>query len=241
MSLIHEALKKAEKKEGVGIGSGLSPFQEGLDGGSRRIPTRTIVLIAFLVMAVGFFVYTKCSSEKPSAVSPDAATVPSAATDQAGLPTDAESLKQRAVRAFKEGNYDVAWSNLSTAANLSPDDSEIWNNLGLVSKMKGDLQAARQAYQRAMKLKPDYIEAMNNLAVVEMADGNDTNARKLLQDALSISPAYPEANFNMALIYDEAGDKEKAIEYYTRFLEVSGDYPSNVVDEVRDHIMNIQQ
>ena len=44
MSLIHDALKKAEGGENPPVGSGLSQFQEPIEEAGKKIPLRTIVL-----------------------------------------------------------------------------------------------------------------------------------------------------------------------------------------------------
>jgi tetratricopeptide (TPR) repeat protein len=245
MSLIHDALKKAQeeahKKEGVPLGSGVMSMGDAVETGRKLPPTRTLVLAGVLVVALGVFAYMRFVPKdvvKPEAGAGDILVPKNAETigkDDVGM------LKKRAVNAFKTDDLESAWSSLSTASNLDPKDPEIWNNLGLVAKKRGDAAKARECYQKALDLKPQYPEAMNNMAMVEMEGGNLSKAMELLEGALKITPAYPEANFNLALLYEQKGDKKKAVEYYKRFLEVGGDFPSNVIDKVRDRLMEIEQ
>lgn len=239
MSLIHDALKKAEGENKPPVNNPIMPVPEGSEV-KRLIAPRTLVLVVLLVLSLGYFIYAKyLAGPADKKVGPSqlkiAATAEPAKVDNVAL------LKRRGTDAFKSDDYESAWSNLSAAQNLSPQDAEIWNNMGLVAKKKGDNAKARECYQKALQLKPEYPEALNNLAMLEWSEENLQKAVELLNKALAISPAYPEANFHMALIYDTEQNKTKAVEFYKRFLDVSGSFPSNIVDAVRDRLMEIEE
>jgi Flp pilus assembly protein TadD len=241
MSLIHEALKKAQDKEKAPLGSGLTAFQESAGGGGLKLSKRTIVLAVLVAVALGFLVYKRFS--KPSA--PPPAPVPALATGAAGATSgnsagDGLLMKRRAIEAFKTDDLDSALASITSAAQLNPTDPEIWNDKGLIEKKLGNIDGARGSYEEALKLKPDYPEVFNNLAMLELASGQPSQAREYLEKALTALPAYPEANFNMGVIYDKGGDKAQATNYYKRFLNVSGAFPSNVVEAVRDRVMELE-
>jgi Tfp pilus assembly protein PilF len=237
MSLIHDALKKAEDAEPAPIGSGLTTFHDAMDEKKPAISPRVLVLLLLLVAAVGFLVYVKFFTSGGESVQPE---VPAAGPLAAEQPSDAAAGKARAVEAFRAGDLEGAWTAITGAVALAPSDAEAWNNLGLIAKKRGDLARARQAYQRALELKPDYPEAQNNLAVVEMLEGNAPRARELLEKAVEASPAYAEAVFNLALVYDHVGEREPAVKNYKRFLQVSAALPSNIVEAVRDRVMALE-
>lgn len=253
MSLIHDALKKAQGNQTPELGSGLASFQEPPAGEGEPAPKRTIILIAVLAVAVIFFVYMKFFS-KPKGPQPKSAAAIAASMQGGGQAPgqalaqgqnqpaagDLASLKKKAVDSFKTDDLEGAWAALTSASQIAATDPEVWNNFGLVAKKRGDPVKAREAYNKALELKPDYPEALNNLAVLERDEGNGGKSRELLDRALKILPAYPEANFNMALLYDSSGEKHKALEYYKRFLEIGGSYPNNIIEAVRDRIMEIE-
>lgn len=237
MSLIHDALKKAEKKDRLPIGSGLASLEEATESAKKGLPKRTIVLAAVLVVALAITAYINLKPKRDAS----APQVPVAADVQKDLgKQDAELLKKKALNAYGADDFVTANSNLSAALDINSTDPELWNNLGLVSKKQGNIAKARSSYEKALELKPDYPEALNNLAVMEMDAGNATRATQLLERALKLKPAYPEANFNLAHLYETKGEKAKAVEYYKRFLDVSGSFSSSVVDAVRNHIMEIE-
>lgn len=238
MSLIHEALKKAQDNGRAPLGSGLASFQEPIGSPEPPKQKRVLLLVGLLVVALGIFAYTKFSGPKTAAPdAPSATAAPAAGVGE----QDVARLKKNATDAYGADDLDGAWSSLSAASRLDEGDPEVWNNLGLVARKRGDLAKARESYEKALALKPEYPEALNNLAVLSMQSGDTAKAKELLDRALKISPAYPEANFHLALVFEQRGDKAKAVEYYKRFLQVGGNLPSHVVDRVRDHIMEIEK
>lgn len=239
MSLIHDALKKVQEKEKAPIGSGLRSFD---DSGvvKEPKPKTTIILVVVLTLALAFFAYSKFFSGKKA--------VPQAALPQSGeaipnpafVQPDAVKLKKSAVEAYNADDLETAWNAISAADQATPNDPETLNNMGLIARKKGDVNSARDFYQKTIALKPDYPEALNNLAVLEMQSGNNSIAKQYLESALKISPGYPEANFHLGLLYDQSGDATKAIGYYKRFIDAGKDFPSSVVDSVRDRVMEIE-
>jgi len=238
MSLIHEALKKAQEAQKDPIGSGVPSIEGAAELSKNRFSKRTIFLAVLLAISVGIFAYLRLKP-KPGDVSAVTPKQP-AAEAQKPQESDVALLKKRAVESYKSGDYNAAWSNLSTALNLQKGDPEIWNNLGLVEKKRGNDEKAREYYLQAIELKADYMEALNNVGVLDMQLGNNTSAIDHFTKALKVSPAYPEANFNLAFLYDMRGDKVKAAEYYKRFLSVGGNFPGNVIDSVRSRLMELE-
>lgn len=240
MSLIHDALKKAGGgKKPPKVGSGMVSLQEPGEPTRRPPSLRTMILAVLLVAVIALSLYLRFSGRKEEVKFYQPA-VPLSQTSETSR-MNVVQLKSRAAEVFRTDDFDAAWSILSTASRLDDKDPEIWNNLGLVASKRGDVRSARESYQKALQLKPEYPEVLNNLAVMEMRVGNHAEAKKLLDKALELAPAYPEANFHMALLHDRQEKKDKAIEYYKRFLEVSGDYPSNVVDAIRDRIVDLER
>ena len=238
MSLIHDALKKAESGgEKAPLGSGLSAFQPSPEEPKKKLSTTTIILGVVFIGALAYFAYTKLSSKETQTATPAASSGLSVVSEGGG---DIAQLKKSALDAYKSEDFDTAWTNLSRASSINANDPEIWNNLGLVARKRGDVAKARDAYTKALALKADYPEALNNLAALEMQSGNNDQARDLLQQALKVSPNYPEANFHLALLYDQGGEKEKAVEYYKKFLNVGKSFPQSVVESIRDRIIELE-
>ena len=242
MSLIHDALKKAENKDKEiqepSIGSGISSMGQITEDIEKTNSKRTYILAGVLVLVLIIVIYIWLKPDSGDETQP-AKTGTEQTADSANV--NVGILKKRAIEAYRADNYPTAWSTLQSAVNMDGSDPELWNNMGLIAKKRGDIAKAKECYGKALALSPNYPETMNNLAIVYMNEGNFTKAKELLENALKLVPAYVEANFNLAYLYDTKGDSENASKYYKRFLEVGGNYSSSVVDSVRDRIMEIDK
>ena len=133
MSLIHDALKKAQKGKRAELGSGIASMEESTEMTKKGIPKRTVILAVVLVIALVIFAYLRFKPK--SADTASSAPVPKAAGSVEDMVKgDVGMLKERAIEAYRSGDMGAAWSNFSTAVNLDPQDPELWNNLGLVAK-----------------------------------------------------------------------------------------------------------
>jgi Flp pilus assembly protein TadD len=80
----------------------------------------------------------------------------------------AAKLYQSGTAELDAGRVARALEDLSEAARLKPDASEIQNHLGLARLAAGDRAAAREAFERAVAIDCDNPAARRNLAAVEV-------------------------------------------------------------------------
>lgn len=240
MSLIHQALKKAERSEGARkpVTQTIGAYDQ--EGGKTSTP-RTIVLIGLLVGASIFAIYMNFfnkPSERKTATTRSEVAVRGVGS---AVNVELDRLKQSAERAFREGEYDHAWAMLTAAHKVQTQDPEILNNLGVVAGRRGEKLRAKEFFEQALAERPDYIESFNNLAVLEMENGDFARADELLSRALRTNPNYAEANFNLALLRERSGNAKEAVELYLKFLKHVKDVEPTLVDEVRRHAIAIQE
>jgi protein O-mannosyl-transferase len=97
-----------------------------------------------------------------------------AAEDQLAIDHDPQNFKahtQLANVLAKLGDTRGAIAQMIAAANLRPNDPEVWNSLGLLSGRTGrleEMKLAEKFFQHAIELDPTYTEAKKNL---DIADG----------------------------------------------------------------------
>jgi len=97
--------------------------------------------------------------------------------------------------------FERALGFLSKGAELSPEDHEIQNQLGVVLSELGQREAAESALRKAVALEDEFAEAHINLAVIYASQ----------------SPAFPElARFHYQRALDAGHAKEPRVE---RLLE----------------------
>jgi Flp pilus assembly protein TadD len=222
MSLIHEALKKAEKKpaDEAKAPSVLPSFEPAE---KKKLNARTIGLIVVLVFAIILALYLRLTDSSKKKATVEEQTTQTKASAEQMSQVEVQCLKKSAQEAFSSGDMNQAWAILTAADQIKANDPEVLNNLGLVAKRRGDFQEAKKFYDRALKLQPDYPECLNNLVVVEMDEGNFESAKKTLTRALAIRPNFADASFNMAVAYEREGNnKEADLDRRQRFIIKNG-------------------
>ena len=95
----------------------------------------------------------------------------------------------------------------------SPRSSLAHRNLGVTLHLRGDLEAARRAYELALAADPNEPIAHNNLGVIYMSERQLQAAEAELRAEIAINPRYAIAHRNLALVLHALGrDGEAAIE-----------------------------
>ena len=240
MSLIHEALKKAEKKPAKEkVPKGALPSLEPTE--KKALNVRTIGLIVVLAIAIVIALVIRLSgrsTEKEVALKGQAVSTQATASQM--NQAEVKRLKKSANDSFAAGDMNQTWAILTAANQIKADDPEVLNNLGLVAKRRGELETAKEYYGRALKIKPDYPECLNNRAVVDMEEGTYANAKLNLARALALKPTFADASFNMALVHEREGNPKEAVRYYMQFLKHAQDARPTFLEEVRNHVIQIE-
>jgi tetratricopeptide (TPR) repeat protein len=65
-----------------------------------------------------------------------------------------QALKFRGLAHYRAGDIEPATADFTAATALAPDDTEAWNNLGLMRQTRGDLAGAIADYDKAIALDP---------------------------------------------------------------------------------------
>lgn len=215
MSLIHEALKKAQQEGQSGLQKEMPRSRPILPG--KKIPPRTVLLVVILVLSLGFLLFTRYFWPAPNVPAPS----PLPPTGLLKMDQSPEVLKQTALRLFNEKKYEAAlaaWEKLTLSL---PTDAEIYNNMGLVLKKLGRREEAYQAYTKALALQADYPEALNNLGALFLAEGQRAEAKKNFERALEFSPNYADPHFHLAILAEQEGNNTAALQHYETFLKQS--------------------
>ena len=234
MSLIHDALKKAEKEK--------QPTAATEETKNRPIVAKsknssTNILLILLAVALAFFIYSKWMFHKKNNLNKNLKDMPTLT----GTPEEIANLKQKAIQLYQSnqlGDSLNVWQQLSL---LLPTEAEIYNNLGMVLKKMGKKNEAQKAYNQALALNKDYPEAINNLAVLYLGDGFKEKAKRLLLKAVELRDDYADPNLNLGIIYEQEGNFGKAHEYYSRFLEMSPNISKDLKQRIDEKLSQMGQ
>lgn len=97
------------------------------------------------------------------------------------------------------------------------------NNLGLLLKESGDIDAALKHFQTALRLKPDLYLGHYNAAIALQAKGLLLDASDHYESAIKIKPDFANAHFNYALLLQKCKSHEMAIRHFEEVLRITKD------------------
>ncbi|MDH5479292.1 MAG: tetratricopeptide repeat protein, partial [Nitrosomonas sp.] len=138
-------------------------------------------------------------------------------------------------------NYDFGWKALGAglkqmgrnadaltpllrAAELSPNDAEIHNNLGITYKVLEQTDKAESSCRRALQIKPDLAEAHNTLGIILYTCNRFDEAEASYREALKLKPDYACAYNNLSNTLQELSRLEEAEAYSYQALKIKPDY-----------------
>ena len=120
---------------------------------------------------------------------------------------------------------DAAISAYQTAYVLTPEDIDIYVNLGSAFYDKEDYQNALSVYRQALELQPHNPKIHCNLGFLYWGKGDTEEAVKAYELAIKYDTSYDIAYNNLGVIYlDDLGRVNKSIELFTKAIESNPSY-----------------
>ena len=95
-----------------------------------------------------------------------------------------------------------------------PQDPGVWNDLGNLLLVAGQIAEAEAAYQRAVQLDPKKVSALFNLGLLDQQRGDEEEAMRLYKRAVEADPRHAWTHYQIGTIYEKRGNKQKAIREY---------------------------
>lgn len=120
---------------------------------------------------------------------------------------------------------DAAISAYQTAYVLTPEDIDIYVNLGSAFYDKEDYNNALAVYRQALELQPHNPKIHCNLGFLYWGKADTEEAIKSYQLAIKYDPNYDIAYNNLGVIYlDDLGRVNKAAELFRKAVEANPSY-----------------
>lgn len=122
-------------------------------------------------------------------------------------------------------DLDAAISAYQSAYLLTPDDIDIYINLGSAFYDKEDFDNSLTVYRRALELDPTNAKIHCNLGFLHWGKGELDEAIKEYELAIQYDKTYDIAYNNLGVIYlDDLGRVQHAIELFTKSIEYNPNY-----------------
>ncbi len=116
------------------------------------------------------------------------------------------------------GNLDVAQQQLELAAQIEPENHEIYHNQALVSLDQGRPDHSIMALDHALTLKPDFIAAQKTYGRALRESRRWAEAKTYYLNLIKTLPADYAATFGLATAELELGEIENALARFTDLL-----------------------
>lgn len=236
MSIIHDALKKAEK-ERQGDKAPSVPVNVILPGkktSSMPLAVPLLVILVLMVMATGGYYYYQ------RFIRGNVKSVARMAVPAVPAPVPTDLLMGKAMELYQSGDMEGSlkiWRDLEKTA---PGDASVYNNEGVILKKMGLKDEARAAYERALEIKAGYPEALNNMGSLSFEEGNIEAAKTHLEKALALKPDYAEAYFHLGLVEEEKGEAAVAAGHYKSFLNYATGIDEAFREKIRQRIASLE-
>ena len=229
MSLLHKALKKAEREEGAGGNSGAMVDVENTPAGtSLRTYLLASVAVTLLLGTIYFRVLKKPEASPPVPAIRTAAGIAEGAS--------ARQLMDEAKKQFELGQLEDAKAQFEKAVLLEPRNVEAYNNLGLVLKKMGRSEEAFEQYRKALAIDPQCVECLNNLGALYLVTHDLAEAEANFQKAIQEKPDYADPYFHLGILLEARGDVAGARRNYQKFLELAKGISADFLLQIQERM-----
>lgn len=132
---------------------------------------------------------------------------------------------QKAVDLQNAGALNEAEGIYLQLLQAMPENSDVWNLLGLIAQQRGDLMRAADCFLAAIKYAPvPFFAPYFNLGLVYKSLNKPAEALEMLQKAAELKPDVREIWNYLGVLQAETGRTEDAVKSFCRALDVDGEY-----------------
>lgn len=132
---------------------------------------------------------------------------------------------QKAIELQNNGALNEAETIYLKMLEAMPENSDVWNLLGLVAQSKGNAGRAADCFLSAIRYAPTpFAPHFFNLGLTYRMLGKKREALEALRRAADLQPDLKEAWNYLGLTQEEIGDHQEAVRSFCRALDIDGNY-----------------
>jgi tetratricopeptide (TPR) repeat protein len=143
-------------------------------------------------------------------------------------PANAEAYRYLGLALYADGHYDAALhafdESLAREPEESPADADVYFDMGITLRDRGDLRSAAVAYRHALSLRADFWEAHSNLGVVLHDQGKLEEAVTEYRAAKRLKPDEASVRNNLGNTLCDKQDFDGAIKEFTELYRQSPEW-----------------
>jgi tetratricopeptide (TPR) repeat protein len=143
-------------------------------------------------------------------------------------PANAEAYRYLGLALYSAGHYDAALHAFDEALTREPAGSlanaDVYFDMGITNRDRGDLRRAAVAYRHALSLRPDFWEAHSNLGVVLHDQGKLDEAIVEYRSAKRLKPEEASVRNNLGNTLCDKEDFDSAIAEFTDLYRQSPEW-----------------
>jgi len=121
---------------------------------------------------------------------------------------------------FAQREYQKAEEEFEREIEVDPGEAKTYNNLSVLSRLKGDYASAESHARIAIEFKENYEAAYYNLASAQREAGKVEEAVEVLSSTSERFPHFANLWFLLGQIYQERENLEKSKEAYLRLISL---------------------
>lgn len=153
-------------------------------------------------------------------------------------PSQIQTLLQTAMRHAQARDFAKAEAACRKALDLSPNEHDALQLLGLIVQERGARKEAETLFRRSLHVEPRQAHVWNNLGNLLQKGETWRDAGACYQEAVALAPAYLDGWLNLARYHDRADDRAAALEAIERALAIKPGHPKALAEKGR--LLNLE-
>lgn len=134
-------------------------------------------------------------------------------------------MLKKAIDLQNDGALNEAESLYLKILEAAPQNSDVWNLLGLIAQSRGDFKQALNSFLTAIQYAPTpFAPHFFNLGLTYKALEKPVEALDAFSRAVSLMPDFKEAWNLLAIMQEQAGNHTAAVKSFCKALEIDPDY-----------------
>lgn len=132
---------------------------------------------------------------------------------------------QKAIELQNSGALNEAEAIYLQMLQVMPENSDVWNLLGMIAQSRGDNLRAVDCFLSAVKYAPvPFFAHFFNLGLAYKSLNKPADALEMLKRATELAPDVKEIWNFFGVLQIEVGAKEEAVKSFCKALEIDGEY-----------------